>query len=234
MSRADEVFVTPTHRDLMRQICPPWLQTGNNEKFLYAVGLAVDTFGDALLAALKLRFPAYYSPDSLAVIGRERLIARGLTEPDEIYATRLIRWLDDHSTRGGPYAMLAQLHAYYAPHNFTADLVYRNGRYFHVDTNGVVTRGDLPTFSPDDRPEQWARWWLFAYTDELVDPTPEQIAEIRLIPAQWNAAHCQGTIVVLSGDQGAGTGAELWNFPIGHVWNEPGNWNTPPAIFITV
>lgn len=215
-----------TFRDRMRQLCPPWLQRGNNERLLYAIALQVDVFGEALLAGVKLRFPNLYSAESLPLIGRERRIARGSLEPDATYAARLTRWLDDHRMRGGPYALLAQLHAFYAPDNFPVDLIYRNGRRYHMAADGTVTRSDASTFSPDADAARWARWWLFLYTDAYPTPTPEQLAALRLVPRAWNAAHCAGSLVVMP------TGAELWNFPLGRTWNESGTWNTtaPSAV----
>lgn len=228
MSTSDEKFVTPTFRDLMRQFSPPWLRTGNAEKYLYAPGYVVDTLGDALLAGVKMRFPGYYSMSSLSVIGRERVIARGLIEDDATYAARLVRWLDDHSTRGGPYALLEQLYAYFAPNNFPITLVYQNHRAFTMDADGVITMGTSP-FAPDTNSARWARWSLIYETDAFTPATPAVIESLRLVPAAWNAGHCQGNIYVL------GTGAELWDWPTDHVWDESGVWDTadPTSIPIT-
>ena len=52
------------------------------------------------------------------------------------------------------------------------------------------------------------------------NPSAEEIADIRLIPRQWLAAHVLGYIVIMA------SGVELWNFPLGRVWNESGVWNT--------
>jgi hypothetical protein len=216
---------TPTFRDRIRQLSPPWLQHGNNEKFLYAMAVQLDAFSDALTAAVKSRFPNLYSDESLPLIGRERRIARGPAEASETYAVRLTRWLDDHRRRGGPYAMLAQLHAYFAPNNFPIDLVYRNGRTYQMDVDGNVARTET-AWSPDTHPDQWARWWLFFYTDAYPSPTAQQIAELKVVPHDWNAAHCFGYIIVFPST------AELWDWPLGHTWDESGTWDTgaPSAV----
>lgn len=217
--------IVQTFRDTMRRISPPWLQNGNAERYLYAMAVQVDVLGEALIASLKLRFPGLYSEESLPLIGRERRIARGPNEPAASYATRLLRWLDDHQRRGGPHAMLAQLYAYYAPDNFPVELVYRNGRRFALATDGTITQDDIP-FPVDTAPEQWARWWLFCYLTPgaAVPPLTEaELASYRLVPREWNAGHCLGTIVLFE------PGGELWNYPQGHVWNEPGLWNVPGA-----
>ena len=214
---------TPTFRDRIRQLSPPWLQHGWAEKLLYSWGAQLDAFADTLIAGVKMRFPGLYSMESLSLIGRERRISRGLLENDATYAARLPRWLDDHRRRGGPYAMLAQLHAYYSP-PFHIELIYRSGRRYTMAPDGTVTRDDI-VWNPDGNPAQWARWWLFLYTDDYLPPlTAQQLADIRLIPTEWNAAHCFGTVVVFP------TGAELWDFPNGHTWDESGVWDTPDVV----
>lgn len=211
-----------TFRDRMRELWSPvWLRNGNAEIYLYAIAVQADTTGEALVAAVQSRFPGFYSDESLGLLGSERRIPRGPAEASASYAGRLTRWLDDHRLRGGPYAMLRQLFAYYAPNNFPIELVYRNGTYYAMDTSGNITRTPNTTFEPDADPTQWARWWLFYYTDDFLAPTAEETASLKLVPHAWNAAHCLGTLTVFP------TGGELWNYPLGHVWNETGTWNTP-------
>lgn len=217
---------TRTFRDRIRQVCPSWLQHGYAEKLMYSFGVQIDIFADALVAGVKMRFPNLYSAESLPLIGRERRISRGLLESDAVYADRLTRWFDDHRRRGGPYAMLAQLHAYFRPNNFPIELIYRSGRRYSMDASGNVVRDDI-TFSPDIRPEQWARWWLFLLTDNYLPPlSAQERADIALIPTEWNAAHCSGTVIVLP------TGGELWNYPPGRTWNESGTWNTADVVSV--
>lgn len=208
-----------TFRDSVKRVSPPWLQRDIAEKLLYSIGLQADAFGDAVVAAVKLRFPNYYSNESLPLLGRERRISRGPTEADATYAPRLNRWLTDHQRRGGPYALLAQLYAYFAPANFPIQLVYASGRRFSMDSAGVVTRDDI-VWAPDADTARWARWWLFYFTDAYPSPTADEIAELRRVPKEWNAAHCLGTIVIFPSD------AELWDFPPGHTWDESGTWDT--------
>lgn len=208
-----------TYRDRIRQISPPWLQNGLAEKILYALGLHVDGFGDALVAGVKLRFPGFYSDESLPYIGRERRIRRGRTESNANYAVRLTRWLVDHQRRGGPYALLAQLHAHYAPNNFPIELVYQSGRRYSMNIDGQVTRDDIVWF-PDAQTTKWARWWLFYLTDQFGTPTAAEVEDLKLIPREWNAAHCFGYVVLFP------SGGELIDYPPGHLIDEPGTINT--------
>jgi hypothetical protein len=215
-----------TFRDrMLMRWTPPWLARGNNAKFMWSIAFQADVMAEAMVAAIASRFPGVYSYDTLPLIGRERRIARGPAETDQSYAGRLIRWLDDHRRRGNGYTLLAQIHAYHRPNNFPVELVYRSGRHFVMNVAGAITRGISPSFAPNTYPEQWARWWLFYRTDAHdLDNLPNQIAaDFAHVPREWNAAHCIGTIVVMTTD------AELWNWPLGHTWNEPGTWNTPGA-----
>lgn len=216
---------TPTFRDLMRAVSPTWLQRGRAEKLLYAIGMQMDVMADMLVAGIKLRFPGLYSFESLPYVGRERCIQRGLHETDAQYAERLTRWLVDHQRRGGAYALLAQLLAYFAPDNFEIHLVYKSGRRYKMAADGTVTR-DKITVRPERR---WARWSLFFFTDNWPYPvSSEDAAALTLVPKEWIAAHCEGAVVLMVSD------AELWNYhnpP--RTWNSHVKWNQPAGTKLT-
>jgi hypothetical protein len=216
-----------TFRDTIKKVSPTWLKTGVAETLLYAIAVTLDALGDGVAAGVKLRFPGMYSAESLPVIGRERRIRRGRFEPDSTYANRLIRWLDDHRRRGGPYALLAQLHAQYAPANFSIELRYASGRSFVMNLDGSVMRGDVVWTPPGD-PARWARWWLFYQWPTAIDGdgvwgdpgtwgdggvwgsnlTPVEIRDLRLVPREWNAAHAIGRLVLISPLQTVNISAE--------------------------
>jgi hypothetical protein len=207
-----------TFRDRMRmRWVPPWLSTGNAEKFLYAISLHADFFADALVAGVASRFPGRYGYETLPVHGRERRITRGPAESDETYARRLVRWLDDHRGRGGPYALLAQLAAYYAPDNFRIDLLYKSGRHFTLAADGAtITRGLRAEAFDTDR-ERWARWWLIFTSDSL---DTSNVADLIHVPREWNAGHCIGALIVASSD------ARLYDWP-DRTWDADVTWDSP-------
>lgn len=234
-----------TFRDAIRSMVPWWAgrETGRIGKVLYAIGLHVDALVDAHVAAIKIAMPGLYSPESLPLIGRERRIRRGPLESDEVFASRLPRWWEDHKRRGGPYALLEQARAYWSS-TFQIDLVYITGRRFIApDDGGAITRDDIEWSPPE--PTRWARWWLFYFWPEAVgddgvwgdagtygdggvwgsDLTVEQVANIRAVPTEWNAKHCSGSRVVLLNE-----GTELWGYPAGD-WGDPGGvWGSPAQL----
>lgn len=231
-----------TFRDTLRDLSPVWLRGKVAGGVLYAIGAVVDALGDALVGGVKARFPGLYGYESLGIIGRERRIRRGRAETDEVYASRLLPWLDHHRRRGGPYAMLAQLHAHYATHPFRIDLVYANGRRFSMAADGTITRDDIG----DIKLSKWAYWTLYYFWPDPVhtdgvwsdpgtwddggvwdsDLSIPDVTDLRLIPREWNAAHPFGNVVLLTAD------IELWDYPTG-TWDEPGGvWMADTAYAI--
>lgn len=236
-----------TFRDSLRKLTPRWLQGANSSRLLYAMGVQMDALGDGCVEAVRLRFPGRAPPEALPYMGRDRRIQRGLTETDTTYEARLRDWLRAHRYRGGPYEMLAQIHAYYAPDAFPVQLVYRSGRRYSMDSSGVVTV-DTIAFDVDDMPLKWARFWLFFEWPDSIEAdgvwddsgtwddggawdsslTPEQVASIRLVPREWSATHARGEIVLQSDDR------ELWDYPAdtwdaaGSTWEEFG----PPQVAV--
>ncbi|MBA3841090.1 MAG: hypothetical protein H0X39_00445 [Actinobacteria bacterium] len=225
-----------TFRDTIRQIVPAWLRGPIGGRLLYAVAAPIDAMADALVAGVRSRFPGAVSSETLGIIGRERRIRRGRTENDATYTPRVISWLDSHRLRGGPYEMLRQLFAHYAPNNFKIDLVYRSGRRFQMDTAGNITRDSLGLFTY----AEWANWTLYFYWPSPVlkrswgasgstwgdgfvwgsTLTTQEAVDMRLLPKEWNAAHCKGRIVLLQ------SGTRLWGYPL-RTWGTVGsNWGT--------
>lgn len=210
-------FVFPTFRDLARKVMPPWLQVGNAQKIFYAMTIQLDALVEALPASIKIRYPNLYSAESLPLIGRQRRIRRGPNESAESYGKRLRRWLDDHPRRGGPYALLEQLRAYFLPLKFPMHLIYRSGARYVMNEDGAVARDVITT----EHFDQWARWWLLLYSDDL-EATD---AELAAVPQEWIAAHMLGEVLVMRHD------SVLWDYPPEEVWDDPNRvWDEPDNV----
>lgn len=221
-----------TMRDRLREVTPSWLRLGVAEKLMYAIGIQFDALVDACAAAISIRFPNVHGDESLKLLGRDRKILRGDNTAD-VYAARLETWLDDHSTRGGPYALLDQVHGYYSSSPFVAHIVYTNGRHFEADVDGAVTMEDLDPFSSS---LGWANFWLGYEWPEVVtldetwgsgtwgdgyvwgaDLSVTEVRSLRAVPESWGAAHAIGRLALLF------EGGELWGLPTG-TWDDPGTW----------
>jgi hypothetical protein len=225
------------YRDLILKIVPSWLRKGLAARVLYVIGLHFDLLIEMVVAAIKLRFPMVYSGSSLPNLSRERRIRRGIGESNESFGQRLEGWLDAHLDAGGPYALLEQVFAHYryaAP--FRVHLIYTSGARFILEATGEIVR-DAASFTTGLGLDDWAHWWLvYEWPDDVEgegtwgDPgvwgdggvwgstlAEAEVADIRLIPTEWNAGHCGGTIVLLS------PGQALWGAPA-ELWGAAGTW----------
>lgn len=234
--------------EIIRQVSPRWLATGTAEKILYSMFVACDVLATACAESVKARCPGVLSGESLPIIGRDRLITRGKYETDGLYASRLNRWLTDHATRGGPYAMIAQIRAHFGD-LWKMALVYRSGRHFEVFGPGEsVSRTDI-SWTPDGDTAKWAKFWLFYFVSEPIpgdgtwdgpgsyddgkvwdsDLTVSDAEDYRRVPKNWSPAHTRGEIVLL------GPGQDLWDYPES-TWTKAGGvgWSDygPPRIYI--
>ena len=202
--------------------CPPWLQRAIGGAFIRGLGDPLDTVRDLTAEAVDARFPRATRPDALPYIGRDRKIIRGLNEPAATYAVRLRRWLTDHKTRGGPYALLRQLEAYYASSPRQIELVYHSGtRYtldpttLDVDGLGTITR-DAITWRTGSDPLKWSMAWVFIRYDAAPAVTYDEAQSVIAIVNDWTAGH-----VIMACPHGVyPSGGMVWDYPPGVLWDD--------------
>lgn len=111
-------------RDLVKAISPPWLigtgtvgaplpaVAGIAERFMYSIAIGSDLLISKIEQAIWLRFPGYLNASSLAQLGEDREITRGLEESDDSYAARLRAWLDTWRRAGTAWGVLGSVYAY--------------------------------------------------------------------------------------------------------------------------
>lgn len=183
-----------TYRDLILAIVPPWLKRSNGAKLLYTFGLHIDILVEMVRVAVLHRFPGgTLYEKSLAILGRDRKIIRGLYETANSYRARLRSWISTHKRRGSPVELLNQVQAHYAPNPTPLILTSYLGRTYTMAADGsyVISQGVSP---PDyitaqgvdywgdpgywgdggywgEGSSQWARLWL------EFDRTGEEIGE---------------------------------------------------------
>lgn len=168
-------------RSLRRFIAPTWLTDGEGG----LVGYSLDLLRDAAVRRLELgllaRFPQNgpngetAPPDALVALGRDRLIYRGIFETDAEYALRLVNFRDEHETRGNPFTLMRQLHAYTGTaHGVSFRTVDVRGNFYSRSASGVETAtlktelwdwdGDTSTTGDTSR---WSRFWVIVYPGTL-------------------------------------------------------------------
>jgi hypothetical protein len=209
-----------TFRSVFRKLLPWWLNTGEGE----LVGFSIATLLDAVSARVRLgtyaKFPTYAPPDALAHLGRDRRIVRGLSETDENYAARLLRYLDDWKLAGNPFALMTQLRAFLG-----ADLKMRtvdnSGNWYSIDTDGTRTVNLAQgNWDWDGDADKWSRFWVIIYPNgywstitwgsglQWGQPgltwgstaTSEEVAGVRSIVTEWKPAGCRCPHIIIAFD----------------------------------
>lgn len=200
-------------------VVPPWLQERVGGAVLSSIGATADSLLDRARDGVRLRFPGPGGDESaIPYIGRDRRIIRAPGEDVATYAGRLIGWWEAHRRRGGVYALLDQLAAYYAAAPRRVDIVYHSGTRYVLEADGTITR-DTITWNPDGT-DQWAQVYMFFYED--TDPgslTAAEEAALLAIPREWNAAHVLPIKVVI-----LWPGVATWDYPPSTVDDKADFW----------
>lgn len=135
------------YTSVIKRVVPPWLQRVVGATLLESITTHADAAVEQLVDGVLLRLPgaqATIDPGALAYVGRERRIRRGPGEDAATYARRLWGWWDAHRTRGGPYALLGQLYAFFLDWlNVRMDVVYYSGTRRWIDEAGTITRDSI-------------------------------------------------------------------------------------------
>lgn len=151
------------------RLTPSWLHTGDGEKVLFSLGVLADAFLDRLLQGLNARFPERAEHESaLAALGRDRQVIRGVNEPAENYAHRLVQWRypQGHRVRGNPFGLMRQIRAYLAAlGDVRVRTVDRRGNWYMIDYDGEQSHswgvGDWDW--DDGGTDRWGRFWVIIY-----------------------------------------------------------------------
>ncbi len=229
------------------KLLPSWLVG----EVTSSLALMWDDFHARARLALLARFPSHTpTEETLAAIGRDRRIIRGINEPAAAYAARLVRAPDDHRTKGNPYTMLEQLQAY-----LQAPCVVRTvdvrGNWFSIDGDGVksssLDTGNWGWDGIDGR--KWSRFWVVIYPVDGVTPwakagkigsatiwgngkigqpqqtigttaTRDQVASVKSIIREWKPAGTKCEWIIIAFDAATFTPAGATD-PNG----EWGNWS---------
>lgn len=105
-----------SQRDMMSgpTMAPPWLcgYNTNGEKFLYAVGLALDGLLEKMNEGMKAKCPGLSDESAIPFQAADRLLVQGPAETNPSFVLRLRGAFDAWSIAGSRAAVLEQVHAY--------------------------------------------------------------------------------------------------------------------------
>lgn len=177
-------------RQIFRALVPHWLSKGDGERVLFSLGATMDAYLERVRQASLASMPSYAPPDALAPMGRDRGIVRGWNEPSDVYAARLLLWLDSHKGRGNPWALMDQLRGYLG-----VDMMIRT-----VDTRGTwCTRAadgtrsyslDQDNFYWDSSYENtdFTRFWVILYPPSSLWVQNPEWGDADLFGGEWGLA----------------------------------------------
>lgn len=201
----------------LHKILPWWLRTGEGGLVLRTVATVLGAFTERARQGLLTRGPTTCAPDALGYHGRDRRIVRGIDEPPEAYAIRLVHFLDSHRFDGNPFALHDELRAYVQA-DIRVRTVDRRGNWYTTDAGGarsVVWKAANWEWDAVSA-AQWSRFWVILYPTADGRPwaastagawpsggtigttaTPEQIASVRSIIRERKPAgtKCEWIIV---------------------------------------
>lgn len=162
-------MIPPLLTRRLLETVPAWLTRLVGDRVMRAFGAELDGTARRAAHAVRQQFPNDIDASSLARIGRERRIRRGPGEDAETYARRLRIWWDMHRIRGGPYALLWNLHHFFLSWlPGRKDVLDHRGKLVWIDAGGTITR-DAIMWTADGSVE-WAQFWVFFYVPDVISP----------------------------------------------------------------
>ncbi len=217
-------------RGLRKFLATRWQVADEGGLVGYAIDLMRDAQMQRLYLGHLARFPEAAPPDALAAHGRQRRVIRGINESQASYVDRLIRYLDDRKQQGSPFALLKKLAEYTGPGPAFRTVDARGNWFSRAADGTETYLLKRENWNWDDRPidldtgkVRWSRFWVIIYPNGLWtegagwgDPdapawgennvtwgstaTPEQVASIRSIVAQWKGLHARCINIILAFD----------------------------------
>lgn len=172
-------------RDGFYELCPPWLRTGNAEKYLYSLELMRDLLMEKCNQAVKIRLPGQGHISQIPYLAFDRQLIQGPLESDDSFILRLRNAIPTWNKVGSSFAVLGQLKAYtqgiqptetrrkfviVSNPRLLHDATYGN-TWFTVNYDDAVDADPVQSLVPqnfnwDGLPNTWRNWLvIFQYLD---------------------------------------------------------------------
>lgn len=177
----------PRFRTAFRKLLPRQFTRDDGEKVLSSLAELKEGFAERAYQGTIARFPATLLPSALPFIGRDRKIVRGINEPEEAFAERLVRAIDDRKVQGNPFALMAQLRAY-CQAEVRIRTVDASGNWFTLERDGSIAWAIKSLnwdWDGETRDPYWSRFWVIIYPTS--DGRPWAPNEPWGDPALWDS-----------------------------------------------
>lgn len=102
----------PQFRDSFYGLVPPWLSTGDAEKYFYTLELMRDLLMEKSNQAQKIRLPGQGDSSQIPFLAHDRQLVQGPLEPDASFILRLREAFPTWNEAGSAPAVLGQLQCY--------------------------------------------------------------------------------------------------------------------------
>jgi hypothetical protein len=200
-------------RDSFYPLCPPWLRTGNAEKYIYTLELMRDLLMEKCNQAIKIRLPGQGDSSQIPYLAFDRQLVQGPLESDASFIIRLREAFPTWNKAGSALAVLTQLQAYAQgrqAYDLPEFVIVSNGRFQGTDT--IVS------------------WWSLNYSDPIgTTPLLSNVRTTFSSPASFDWDHGSETwrcwLVVyqyLDAPTASGSGAAILA-AAGGSFTEPGH-----------
>jgi hypothetical protein len=99
-------------RDNFYALVPPWLRSGNGEKYMYTLELCRDLLLEKAYQAMTIRLPGVGDASNLPYLAFDRNLTQGVGETNAAFILRLIGAFAAWAKAGSALSILGQLQAY--------------------------------------------------------------------------------------------------------------------------
>jgi hypothetical protein len=199
---------------------------GEGELVAYSLTVMMDAYQERARLAWLARFPTHAPPDALPLLGRDRKVVRGFSEPEATYRSRLVSAPTRHRTRGNAFALMAELRAYCGVDMMIRTVDNRGTWYTRAADGTQSTVLAAGNFDWDGEPTKWSRFFVVLYPPTTLwtegpvwgdadlwggawgtsgytwgsTATPEQVRSIRGIIRDWKPAGTRCVNIIVAFD----------------------------------
>jgi hypothetical protein len=100
------------YRNEWYSLAPPWLTTGNAERYIYTLQLCTDLLLEKMNQAIRIRWPGLGDVSQLPYLANDRVLVQGPGESDASFTARLQNAFAAWGLAGAARAALEELQAY--------------------------------------------------------------------------------------------------------------------------